>query len=240
MKTYKNILKVLLALSVIGVVVLLSLYTGYLRFNYPTFEEYPIQGIDVSHHQKEIKWGQIDKQEAQFVFIKATEGGDFKDKAFKRNWDEAKKYNLVVGAYHFFTFCKSGEEQSKNFIETVPLENGVLPPVIDLEFGGNCSTTKNKEDIIKEINVLENNLYRYYKKKPILYVTEPFYNKFLIGRFEDNPLWFRDVYKTPQIKNGRNWTFWQYGNRGHLNGIEAYVDLNVFNGTAKDFEQLIK
>jgi lysozyme len=40
-----------------------------------------VQGLDVSHHQGEIRWGEVPKS-FSFVYIKATEGGDFKDKKF--------------------------------------------------------------------------------------------------------------------------------------------------------------
>ena len=30
------------------------------------------------------------------------------------------------------------------------------------------------------------------------------------------------------------WTFWQYSEKGRVNGINAKVDLNVFNGTLED------
>lgn len=58
------------------------LHNGYIRLNYPSIYKYPVQGIDVSHHQNEIEWNKIDKSKIRFVFIKATEGGDFKEKLF--------------------------------------------------------------------------------------------------------------------------------------------------------------
>nr|HPZ53078.1 lysozyme [Clostridia bacterium] len=36
----------------------------------------------------------------------------------------------------------------------------------------------------------------------------------------------------------REWTFWQYSDRGRLNGydgVERFIDLNVFNGTREEF-----
>ena len=45
--------------------------------------DYPIQGFDVSHHQKEIQWQQISPEKYNFVYLKATEGGDFKDTLFQ-------------------------------------------------------------------------------------------------------------------------------------------------------------
>ncbi|WP_291093980.1 MULTISPECIES: GH25 family lysozyme [unclassified Empedobacter] len=215
-------------------------YIGILRFNYPSSKKYPIQGIDVSNHQNLIEWEKIDKTKIHFVYIKATEGGDFKDKRFDYNWKNAKKNRFFVGAYHFFTFCKTGEEQANNFIETVPIEQNNLPPVIDLEYGGNCKLVKSKNELISEIKIFENIIHSHYNKKPILYVTEEFYNDYLIGQFEENMIWFRDIYKKPTIKDNRHWDFWQFANRAHIKGINTYVDLNVFNGNQEDFNKLVE
>lgn len=223
----------------IGILAAFLLYSGFIRFNYPSFSEFPVQGIDVSNHQKEIDWKKIDKHQVRFAFIKATEGGDFKDKSFFKNWENARKQGIIVGAYHFFTFCKSGIEQALNFIETVPVENNTLPPAIDLEYSGNCKLTKTKDELLSDITVFIDTLEKHYNKKVIIYVTEDFYKDILFDKYLDNPLWLRNIYTKPQTYNARKWTFWQFGNRGKLKGIETFVDLNVYFGTEREFNDLI-
>ena len=93
-------------------------------------------GVDVSNHQGDIDWQTLARSNVAFAYIKATEGGDFRDKRFQLNWEAAKRAGLARGAYHFFTQCRSGAEQAKNFIATVPREYGALPPVIDAEHMG--------------------------------------------------------------------------------------------------------
>ena len=126
---------------------------GYLRFNYPKKSQYPIRGIDVSHHQGKIDWNKIKEEKFYFVYIKATEGGTYKDPEFARNWNEVSKVGLLKGAYHFFTFCKPGIEQARNFIDTVPVDPDSLPPVIDFEFIGNCKERPAKALVLKELFV---------------------------------------------------------------------------------------
>lgn len=236
----KSLLAIFIGTVAAALLVIFSLYNGYIRFNYPTLSQFPLQGIDISNHQKQIRWDEIDKRRVGFVFIKATEGADFKDKSFQTNWKAARERDFIVGAYHFFTFCKSGEEQAKNFIDTVPLEPNTLPPVIDLEYGGNCQLTSNKEQVLAEIEVLISQLENFYHKKPILYVTSEFYNDFVAYKFDNNPIWIRDIYKRPTLVDSREWTLWQYANRGHLKGIDTFVDLNVFHGTEQEFKTLIE
>lgn len=213
---------------------------GYIRLNYPSPELYPVHGIDVSHHQKKIDWHKLDKQQVQFAFIKATEGGDFKDTRFVENWRQAKELDIAVGAYHFFTFCKDGELQALNFIESVPKDSTNLPPIIDLEFSGNCSVKNYREDILHEIDLYIKTIEAHYEKKVIIYTTWEFYKRYLTQNFTDNPIWIRDIQSTPQLDDGREWLFWQYTNRGELEGIQTLVDLNVFSGTRSEFENLMK
>jgi glycosyl hydrolase family 25 len=59
-----------------------------------------------------VDWGKVAKSDVAFAILKATEGGDYVDETFARNLAGAEAAGLVVGAYHFFTFCRPGEEQA--------------------------------------------------------------------------------------------------------------------------------
>lgn len=221
---------------VILVLVLLMFleYNGYIWHNEILTFKYPIKGIDISHHQGNINWKDVSKNKKyKFVFIKATEGNDFRDKLFLKNWKESKDNNMLHGAYHFFTTGSSGLEQAQNFISVVPKENGTLPPVIDIEVGG-----LSKDVFQKELKSYINSIEEYYGQKPILYVMYPLYEAYIKGDFEDYPIWIRDIIKYPTLKDEREWTFWQYGNRGHVKGINTYVDLNCFNGTLEELKRI--
>lgn len=226
----KRLLTLLLIAIVCSVFIPFLLYNGYLHFNYPSFKEFPIRGIDISHHQGNINWKELEKENISFIFIKATEGGNFKDPKFKENWDHAKSSKYAVGAYHFYSLCKTGTEQADNFIASVPKEPGSLPPVIDLEFGGNCKAEKSKDQVIREIQDYIDKMKDHYGEPPIIYVTTDFYTIYLINNFKECPIWIRDIYSKPKLPDNREWLFWQYANRGHLSGIKGFVDLNVYKG----------
>ena len=105
-------IRILVSIGFLSLVGLTLYYAGAIRFNYPDEEHYPIRGLDVSHHQGLIDWARIPTERYRFVYIKATEGGDFWDKSFKQNWKQAMNAGLTVGAYHFFTLCRLGDEQA--------------------------------------------------------------------------------------------------------------------------------
>jgi lysozyme len=204
---------------------------GMVRFNHPSIKDYPIQGIDVSHHQGDIDWKTLAAQpKVRFAIMKATEGGDHRDTRFSLNWQAAKEAGIVRGAYHFFTFCRPGREQAQNVLATVPNEQGTLPIAIDLEFVGNCDKVPTLEEMTAEVNAFVTELKGTFPEKPIFYVTQEFFDQYLKGnefRFPDHYLWLRSVFKEPEQERCGRWSIWQFADNGRVDGIEGPVDLNA-------------
>lgn len=233
----KKIVFICFALLIAGFVIYKAAMNGYIRLNYPSFAKYPVHGIDVSHHQHDIDWDKLDKQYVQFAFIKSTEGATHQDSRFVENWSAAKNLNIPSSAYHFFTFCTSGTAQALNYINIVPNDSTSLPPTIDLEYGGNCKEKNRVADLHKEIEDFITTVESHYKKKVIIYTTKEFYNNNIAHKFPNNPIWIRDIITEPELEQERVWLFWQYTNRGKLDGIDTFVDINAFMGS---IEQLNK
>ena len=233
-----------IGIVLIGTCILLMLYFGVLQFNNPSYKQYPVRGVDVSSYQGDINWDELSKQNIRFAFIKATEGSSFVDEKFKTNFTNARKTNLEVGAYHFFSFDSAGETQADNFISQVPKVEGALPPVVDFEFYGDKEKNPPNRDTAKKyLNTLLNLLEQYYEKKPIIYATKKTYDIYLEGHYESYDIWIRSVFTKPKPLKNQTWTFWQYSNRKHLdgyNGSEYYIDMNVFNGSVEEFNNYIK
>lgn len=231
----------LLALSIVALALLVTLYLlGLIRFNYPSKDEFPIRGIDVSHHQGIIDWRKVSARDITFAFIKATEGGDFKDSRFRANWQDARKEGLVTGAYHFFTFCRPGADQAANFIASVPRVAETLAPVVDLEFVGNCSQRPIKERFIKELSEYIERIESHYGVKPVFYTAYGFHEQYLkTEELEQYAIWIRDIFRRPKQLGHGKWVFWQYADRGRVEGIQGPVDLNVFSGSMEEFKELL-
>jgi len=197
--------------------------------------DFSVHGIDVSHHQAEIDWDTVATQKIDFAFIKATEGRDFKDNCFAQNWQELKRVNIRRGAYHFFHPNLSAEEQANNFIRTVELDFGDLPPVIDFEVINKVA----KAEVLAQLKIWLDLIEAHYKIRPIIYTNQKLYFKYLLHNFKEYPIWMAR-YNTiePNMLLQKKWSFWQYGNKGHVKGIEGFVDLNVFNGNLMDLENM--
>ncbi|HEV7332033.1 MAG TPA: glycoside hydrolase family 25 protein [Flavisolibacter sp.] len=201
---------------------------------------YEIHGIDVSRYQHAVSWKMVKDMKVRnvrigFAFIKATEGTNLVDPFFKRNWKRAKEAGMTRGAYHFFNPRKDGKSQAKQFLNTVKLESGDLPPVLDIEKGWNIPKAKIQQEVKVWLDAVE----AAYGVKPIIYTYVTFYEKYLKGAFDDYPLWIAHYYQpnSPRIK--RPWQFWQHSEEGRVNGIRSKVDFNVFNGDSTDFRALL-
>ncbi len=235
-----SIVAVLLLLTVAAAVTGYLYYTGRLWFNSPSLADYPVRGIDVSEHQGEIDWRRVEQAGYDFAFIKATEGISHVDSRFRANWESAGANGVVRGAYHFFSFNRPGLEQARNFVETVPAEEGCLPPAVDIELGGNSVDVPAREDFRREFDDFLCEVETHYGRKPILYVNDESYEQFIKGAYEDYPVWLADPFTSPGVGDGRPWLFWQFNSRGHVDGIGGYVDLNVFNGSPEELEGILK
>lgn len=225
----KKVLYVLCAMILLSVVGILD-YMGFIWHNNIFAMWYQVKGLDVSHYQHTIDWKLLQKEnDFQFVYIKATEGKDLVDHKFSYNWQEARKNGFYTGAYHFFSMKSPGVEQAKNFMQTVPKEANALPPVIDIEI----HLYHKPEKARQELTILSDMLEKHYGKRPILYVTYDTYHKYIQGHFKQHRIWIRDILKYPTLDD-REWLLWQYSNRGRVEGISTYVDINVLNGSMED------
>ncbi|MFT4032858.1 MAG: GH25 family lysozyme [Siphonobacter sp.] len=204
--------------------------------------EFEVHGIDVSKHQGPIEWASIEtfqlpaSSRLSFVFIKATEGISIQDKRFKLNYAAARKTRLRVGAYHFFIPWRDPVPQADNFVRTVQLQSGDLPPVLDIE---SSHPLKSDNQTIRDIDTWLRLVEKQYKVRPIIYTNRRFYQRYIREHFNDYPLWLAD-YSSDQIAgdiSGKLW-FWQYSELGRIPGIRGKVDFNTFLGDLEDLEQI--
>ena len=209
---------------------------GFVRFVYPSWKTYPVRGVDVSHHNGRVDWPRIRAAGYVFAYLKASEGATWRDSTFLRNRGDARRAGLVTGAYHFFTLCRPGREQARNFAAAIgPPGAASLPPAVDLEFGGNCGERPSREAVLAELAGFLAVLDSAGHPPAVLYVTKEFHQAYLEGR-DDNPLWVRSVFGPPRF--AATWTFWQYAATGRVAGARGRIDLNAFNGSPARFRVL--
>ncbi|MBQ8266365.1 MAG: glycoside hydrolase family 25 protein [Bacteroides sp.] len=197
---------------------------------------YRVHGIDVSHYQGDIDWKMLGQTRQgqfpiQFIFMKATEGGDYTDDRFAANFDSARVHGFVRGAYHFYNPKTDANKQADFFIQSVKLEPGDLPPVLDIEKKG-----KDMKKLQADLKVWLRKVENHYGVKPIIYASYKFKTRYLNDSiFNTYPYWIAHYY-VDSVRYEGDWRFWQHTDVGTLPGIDEKVDLNVFNGSKNELD----
>ena len=201
---------------------------------------YEIHGIDISHYQVDIDWGLLSNAmvngcPVRFVIMKSTEGTGKLDETFYENYQSAGDYGFIRGAYHFWSNKSSARDQAYFFLKKVHLNDGDLPPVLDVEHKPKEQSVEDfQRDILTWLHIVEDK----YHVKPIIYTYYKFKQSYLSAPvFDDYPYWIAHYY-VEKIEYKGPWKFWQHTDAGRLPGIKGYVDLNIYNGSYYDLKQM--
>lgn len=201
---------------------------------HPDRSQYPVRGIDLSHHNAYIDFDKAKADGYEFVILKTTEGTSLKDPRFVRNIRQARQAGLKIGVYHFFRFDTSGYMQGLNLVHSLrgrPLD---LPVAIDVEDWTNPTNQPRaaiKKRLQELIDHLQANGYNV-----MIYTNQKGYDRYIRGTFDTYPLWISALGHTPEVDR---WTFWQYSHTGRVKGIDTKVDLNVFAGSRRQWLQFL-
>ncbi len=205
---------------------------------------YAVHGTDVSKYQAAVDWSTTRKNGISFAFLKATEGGDRVDDYFEVNWRNTKAAGIPRGAYHFYYFCRTAQEQAEWFIRNVPRDASALPPVLDMEWNHLSPTCKLRPDaatVQSEMKIWLEIVGRHYGKRPIIYTSTDFYEDNRLVNFHGYDWWLRSVAMHPHDRyGGRRWLFWQYTGTGIVPGIAGDADINVFHGDAGEWRKWLR
>lgn len=200
---------------------------------------FEVHGIDVSRYQGRVDWASLGKVNrvypVSFVIMRATMGSLGEDREFPRNWEETGDRGLIRGAYHYYNPNQNSTLQAENFILTVDLKTGDLPPVLDIE---ELSTVQSEEQLILGVRNWLGLVENHYGVKPVIYSGASFYRAHLLDHFSDYPLWVANYNRVMEPLSNDDWIIWQHTDSGTLDGIRGYVDLNVFKGGMKDLQAL--
>lgn len=195
-------------------------------------------GIDVSHHQGQIKWDEVAKnpQPVEFIFLKASQGTGYTDSEFYSNVKGASSVGIPFGFYHFATLnsenvIKDASDEAAYFLSVI---NKTLRPALPLVLDIEVESPNVQLDPAQVLSWIKN-FFAYLEntghKNYMLYSGTPFLNYHLpknngLGAI---PLWLAAYTNKPEpvIPSGwKNYTIWQYSDKGKVDGIKGFCDLN--------------
>lgn len=222
-----------------------------------------IHGIDVSSWDPFIDWQEVRNQDIRFAIMKSTEGLDYFSKHFTEQWEGAKSVGILRGSYHYLHAAQDGAKQADFFLSKVDVQDGDLPPCLDIEGTNNDGATNSQfiGNAQKWLERVEEKTGRI----PIVYSTASFLREKLTGNngkpppwAHKYPTWVAQYFNSHSADAGGqptqpagwgDWVIWQYsGDHKTLGGIyqEAtrtklvFVDLNVYRLSLDELYKLAK
>jgi len=205
-----------------------------------------IFGVDFSHWQANVNFEKLAANDVRFAIFKAGEiptksKNEFTDPQYKRNISEARKFNIISGAYYYFHPSIGASRQARHF-DAVMQRDGQpdLPPVIDIEDTDNRTPVQVADVLKAMIDYMMDRGYR----RPIIYsrwgflvnqVGEPFWLK-------DHFLWLAQysnqlIYKPADMSNV---IMWQFTDKLKLPGVGVALDGNYWLKTEQELLALVQ
>jgi len=212
----------------------------------PTF----IDGVDMSHWNREHDFAKIKASGIDFVILKATEGTGWTDETWEQSWRDALDNGLVVMPYHFFRSNYGGAPQAKwcldNIIDFLTVVDGKTIIWNDVETSDNTTNDQRRKRLYSSHITFEGSGFQ------SGYYSSPYMWNLLVG----NVSWVNDYHQwvahwtsasEPALPTG--WTrektkFWQYGiypTYSWAKPVEGAgtVDVNRFYGTVQELHDLL-
>ncbi|HVN15073.1 MAG TPA: GH25 family lysozyme [Anaerolineales bacterium] len=220
-----------------------------------------IHGIDVSAYDPYIDWQKVKAQNIYFAIIKATEGNAYFSEKFNDQWVGAKSVGILRGAYHYLRAQIDGTQQADYFLSKVTVQDGDLPPCLDIEETNNqgASNAQFVANAQKWLTRVEQQTGR----RPLVYSRVSFLNQSLTinGKApswaSNYNTWLAQYFYSYSADGGQpadapgwgTWSFWQYsGDHDKLDGIfqdqamtkPVLVDLDVYRYSLNELYALAK
>ncbi len=228
------ILGVLVLVLLGGVYFVQKRYHGLERifhYNISLGLNYPVRGIDVSKFNRKIDYKKVADDGYTFVYIKSSEGNTGRDPMFRKNVDRASKAGLKVGAYHFFRMNRDGAVQARNFLASVKGVHLDLPLVIDVEDWGNAPVSRavvnqRLRDCVKTIKDAGRSV--------MIYTNGDGKKRYYDVSCKGVDLWLC-TFSDPDDVKDKGHVMQQYSHWGRVDGINGNVDLDVFMGSRREW-----
>ena len=198
-----------------------------------------LDGIDISHWQKGLN---VEKVDADFIIVKATEGVGYTDDCFKAWADKVIKSGKKLGIYHFATGRTSGAEEAFYFWKVVQKYNGKAWFFLDWE----ANAIKKGVSYAK---AFLDNFYKVSGKRCGIYMSQSVTTRYnWLSVAKNYPLWVAGYpnnnstkyYHPSQYKNLGAWdkaAIRQYSSHGKVDGYSGRLDINCFYGSKADWDK---
>jgi lysozyme len=215
-----------LALMIAGPVTLLGLTALILARGWsPSRERYPDQGITVDAASGAVSWPGLAASGVNFAYIRATGKTGAVDQRFLSNLAGAHAAGLRHGVIHHFDPCQDGGAQATRFLTTVPRDNALLPPVVEV-IEPACAPPPAAGPLLAALNTFLNQIEAHSGKPAILRLSPPVEARYDLSTSINRTLWLEGAFMPPDYAT-RPWVMWTASTWRQVSGIEGPIEWNV-------------
>lgn len=194
-------------------------------------------GIDVSYHQGKIYWDNVKAAGVDYAMLRAGyrgygSSGDLQpDKLFDQNASGALKAGLDIGVYFFSQAITPEEarEEAKYILERIKKYDITYPVVYDWEeiTDKDARTDGLSGEIITQCAVAFCEEVKAAGYTPMIYanIKDSLFH-YKLSELAEYDFWLAE-YDDDSPSFIYNFRMWQYSSTGIVDGISAYVDLNI-------------
>jgi lysozyme len=207
-------------------------------------------GIDISKWGEAIDWNVVtSKLNPRFVLVQAYHMGEdeascYANPRFASYRRALQRLGLLHGAYLRCHPNASAETSIRRFWAVYTPQAGDILPTLDIEddYDNRCSmpVQKRTSQIERMVQLISTRLGG---RKPMIYTKARVWTE--LGnptQFADCPLWVVDYRSTSEPILPLPWprfSFWQYEENLHGNGVSGTYDSDYFNGAENDLRAYV-
>ncbi len=199
------------------------------------------KGFDIAKWNLITNYQSAKNAGVQFAIVKVINASNKPDSRFYEHVEGCNSVGLPIIAGYTYSYANTTEKAKKAasaFVE-VGAPKGIDTMALDLE---DASMMHLGNKILKIIDIYRQAA-QVARMDFLIYTGGQFYNSYLkpyVKEIADIPIWWArypsikdrpitaDVPDTKYLPKGIDLCGWQYSSRGVINGIEGYVDLNVW------------
>lgn len=191
-----------------------------------------IKGIDVSTWNGNIDWQTVADYGMGFAILRITEKGNKTDGTFEQNYKGCTQHGIPVGVYKY-SYAKSpaqAEQEAEVVLKVLNKQKLDFPVFYDLEWSeqrklGSAAVEKIALAFLKKIQA------EGYKVG--IYCNVDWYQNVLTAALKKYDCWIAryPLNDDGSIQERLRPDFgigWQYSSKGHVDGTDGNVDMNVF------------
>lgn len=199
-----------------------------------------MNGIDVSQWQGYIDFSAVKNAGVEFVYIKASEGAEFTDPFFYRNYANAVQAGLPVGFYHYLTAgnADAARAEAAHFVAVTEGLTASGKMVMDIEDMRGMS----RAQVNSVARTFLESVETYSNQSAAIYADACYAEGVLDADLSGYPLWIAQ-YNTEEPTADTSWgspAGWQYTDMGRVAGIQGNVDRNIFGEEMRSDGTIVK